>query len=84
MTVCERGRSGNLGASGPELMDGAGLGLLPGIGGGTRIGPGMSPIPPATGYGRVGFRTGSFGAGALTAGGGGTPLSVTVDEARER
>ena len=84
MTVCERGRSGNLGASVPEMLEAAGLGLLPGIGGGTGKGPGISPIASATGYGRVGFRTGSFGAGALTPGGGGTSLSVTVDEARER
>ena len=84
MTVCERGRSGNLGASGPELLEAAGLGLLPGIGGGTGEVPGVSPITSATGYGRVGFRTGSFGAGALTAVGGGISSSVTVDEARER
>jgi hypothetical protein len=84
VTVCERGRSGNLGASGPELVGAAGLGLLPGIGGGTRVGPGLSAMTSATGYGRVGFRTGSLGAGALTAGGGGRSFSVTVDEARER
>jgi hypothetical protein len=84
VTVCERGRSGNLGASGPELLDAAGLGLFPGIGGGTRVGAGMSPVTSATGYGRVAFRTGSFGAGALMDGTGGTSFSVTVDEARER
>jgi hypothetical protein len=66
------------------MLEAAGLGLLPGIGGGTGEGPGISPIASATGYGRVGFRTGSFGAGALAVGGGGTSLSVTVDEARER
>ena len=84
MTVCARGRSGSLGASGPELLEAAGLGLLPGIGGGARVGPGNSPTASATGYGKVGFRTGSFGAGALVAGGGGTSFNVTVDEARER
>ena len=84
MTVCARGRSGSFGASGPELLEAAGLGLLPGIGGGASEDPGVSPIASATGYGKVGFRTGSFGAGALVAGGGGTSLSVTVDEARER
>ena len=70
MTVWARGRSGNFGASGPELMDAAGLGLLPGIGGGKDADTPVSSGVSAAGYGRVAFRTGSFGAGALIAVGG--------------
>lgn len=83
MTVCDRGRSGNLGASGPEPLGAAGLGLLPGIGGGAGLDSTLPLKVSGTGYGRVGFRTGSFGAGALTTGGTGRSFNVAVDDTRD-
>jgi hypothetical protein len=84
VTVCARGRSGSLGASGPLVaLKAAGLGLLPGIGGGAGLGSGVSAGASAIGCERVGFRTGNLGAGALTAGGARISLSVADDDTRE-
>jgi hypothetical protein len=78
VVVNERGRSGNLGASGATISFwlNAGLGLLPGIGGGAE------GIASKTGKAKLGFRTGRLG-GSVGATVGVGSFSVAVEFERD-